>query len=308
MQSVLVTGGAGFAGSHLVEALVERGCAVTVLDDLSDGYRSNLAAVAGKYRLVVGDVRDPDLLGQLDHVDTIFHLAANANVPRSVEAPVDDGSINILGTVNMLNLARRTRARFFLASSAAVYGEPVAPPMAEDHAIAPISPYGVSKLSAERYVELYKRLYDVQATIVRFFNMFGPRQRRYVVYDFAHKIRRSGDEVVILGDGRQVRTQLFIADAVRALLTVADRGTEPVYNIGSERSFSVTELMERMLALFGAAKRLTMSQVSWDGDIQRLVPDISRLRDLGFREAVSLDDGLAAFKAWFETEYAEVSV
>ncbi len=308
MQNVLVTGGAGFAGSHLAEVLIGRGCAVTVLDDLSDGFRRNLAAVEGRYRLVVGDVRDAGLLDRLRPVDTIFHLAANANVPRSTEVPQEDASINILGTINMLNLSRQTGARFFLASSAAVYGEPVAPPMAEDHPLAPISPYGVSKLSAERYVELYQQLYGVQATIVRFFNMFGPRQRRYVVYDFAEKIRRSGDEVVILGDGRQVRTQLFIADAVRALLTVAERGSEPIYNIGSERSFSVTELMERMLALFGAEKRLTMSQVSWDGDIQRLVPDIARLRGLGFREQVSLDEGLLAFKAWFETEYAEISV
>ena len=175
--------------------------------------------------------------------------------------------------------------------------------MAEDHPLVPISPYGVSKLAAEGYVDLYKRLHGVNATIVRFFNMYGPRQRRYVVYDFAHKILRSGPEVVVLGDGRQVRSLLYAGDAARAFLTVAERGTEPIYNIGAATSFDVTTLMRAMLALFGEEKRLHMSQSSWEGDIQRLVPDVTKLHQLGFREEVSLDDGLRRFKDWFMTEY-----
>lgn len=305
MQSVLVTGGAGFLGSHLSETLITRGCAVTVLDTFADAPRHNLRAVEGRYTLVEGDVRDPGVFQHIGHVDTIFHLAANANVPLSSKNPLHDGSVNILGTINALELARARKATFYLASSGAVYGEPIAPPMAEDHQIAPVSPYGASKLAAEQYVELYKRLYGIDATIVRFFNMYGPRQRRFVVFDFARKILEADDEVVVLGDGRQIRSQLFVLDAVAALLAVAEHGTEPIYNVGSASSFTVTELLHVMMDVLGSTKRLRMSNASWDGDIQRLVPDAGKLHGLGFREQWPLRAGLHAFKDWFLAEYAE---
>lgn len=305
MKHVLVTGGAGFLGSHLVETLIERNCEVTVLDNFSDAPRRNLAAAEGKFHLLEGDVRNPQLCRQIGPVDTIFHLAANANVPLSARDPLHDGSTNILGTINMLNVARDHKARLFLASSGAVYGEPLTPPMAEDHALEPVSPYGASKLAAEHYVELYKRLHGIDATIIRFFNMYGPRQRRFVVFDFARKILEASDEVVVLGDGRQIRSQLFVRDAVAALLFVAEYGTEPVYNVGSAASFSVTDLMHAMMDLLGSSKRLTMSQQSWDGDIQRLVPDVTKLHALGFREPTTLHDGLVAFREWFLGEYAD---
>ena len=299
MNDVLVTGGAGFLGSHLVEELVKRGYAVTVLDNFSDAPRSNLVNVEGNFRLVEGDVRDESILGRIGTVDTIFHLAANANVPRSSKQPLFDASINVLGTINMLNLARDRGSRFVLASSGAVYGEPVRAPMSESHQLAPISPYGASKLSAESYVTVYEHMYDTSATIIRLFNMFGPRQRRFVVYDFARKILSPEDEVVILGNGAQKRTQLFVTDAVRAVLLVADVGTQKIYNVGACRQFTVVDIMQSMLRTFCKDKKLRTSQVSWDGDIQHLVPDVSRLQDLGFEEEVSFEQGLMQFKHWF---------
>ncbi|HSH04782.1 MAG TPA: GDP-mannose 4,6-dehydratase [Anaerolineae bacterium] len=309
MSNILVTGGAGFLGSHLVEQLLAEGHQVTVLDDLSDAPLSNLSAVKGQYQLIQADVRDPLVVETIGQIDIIYHLAANANVPRSVKEPLHDGSVNILGTINMLALAHKHNARFFLASSGAVYGEPQTVPMAEDHIIKPISPYGASKYSAEQYVQLYKHLYDVKATIVRFFNMYGPRQRRFVVFDFAHKILAPGDEIVMLGDGRQMRGQLFVTDAVKGLLLVTEKGTEDIYNIGSANSFSITSLMETMLPLFDVQKSLAVSNKSWDGDIQRLVADISKIQALGFEEDVSLEEGILKFKEWFlETYYQQEAV
>lgn len=299
MENVLVTGGAGFVGSYLVESVLKLGCRVTVLDNFADAPSSNLAAFERELELVRADVRDERWPEQIGPIDTIFHLAANASVPRSAEQPVYDATVNIVGTINALRLARERNARFFLASSGAVYGEPVSPPMREDHPLEPISPYGASKLGAEQYVELYKRLYGVSATIIRFFNMYGPRQRRFVVYDFARKILAPGDEVVILGDGRQIRSQLYVEDAIRAVLTVARHGEAPVYNVGSARNLTVTEIMAKMLDAFGTDKKLTTSQSSWHGDVQRLVPDVSALQTLGWREEITYEQGLLHFKEWF---------
>jgi UDP-glucose 4-epimerase len=307
MENVLVTGGAGFVGSHLVEYLVHQGYRTTVLDNFADSEASNLSAVQGRCDIVDGDVRDERIASRIGPIDAIFHFAANANVPRSTAEPMHDASTNVLGTVNMLNLAKARGARFVLASSGAVYGEPVHPPMAEAHPLLPISPYGASKLAAEGYVGLYKRLYGLEATIVRLFNMYGPRQRRYVVYDFAHKILAPGDEIVVLGSGRQIRSLLYVGDAVRAVLTITTTGTEPVYNVGSASSIDVTALMSEMLTVFGASKKPTMTQVSWQGDVQRLVPDVTKLHQLGFQEQVTLQEGLTRFKEWFLTEYGAVT-
>lgn len=303
MERVLVTGGAGFLGSHLVEHLITLGLDVTVIDDFSAAPRDNLAGILGHVSLVDGDVRDPSIHGRIEAVDTIIHLAANANVPRSSEDPLFDASTNILGTVNMLELARARGARFVLASSGAVYGEPADAPMAEDHPLKPISPYGVSKLAAENYVRLYNRLFGVNAVILRFFNMYGPRQRRFVVFDFAEKIRQQGNEVLLLGSGRQMRSQLYVDDAVDAVLLVLQSGTGEVYNIGSTTVMSVTNIMHHVLATFGVAKKLRVSQRSWDGDIQRLVPDVRKLGALGFQEKVPFVVGLCRFREWYLSTY-----
>ena len=308
MQNILVTGGAGFIGSHLVELLVSQGYDVTVLDNFSDAPRSNLDNVQDVYTLITGDVRDPKIIENLLHIDTIYHLAANANVPYSVKKPIDDASRNVLGTINMLNLARLSGARFLLASSAAVYGEPVHVPMSENHPIHPISHYGVSKLAAEYYVNLYCELYGLDAIIVRLFNAFGPRQRRFVVFDFARKINEPGDIVEVLGSGRQVRSQLFVEDAAGALSLVARKGKERFINVGSTTTLDVLDLMSKELDLFQADKEIRITESSWDGDIVRLVPDTTRLRTLGFQEKYSFEEGLLLFKDWFTEEYLQPSI
>ena len=306
MKRVVVTGGAGFIGSHLVEALLQQGHKLTVLDNFSTAPRSNLAAIANRINLIEGDACDPDTLSHVEDVDLIFHLAANADVPRSVREPYFDASTNILGTVNMLNLARSAGAQFVFASSGAVYGEPFNPPMAEDHRLMPISPYGVSKLAAEHYVDMYRRMYQVPTTILRIFNMYGPRQRRFVVSDLAHKIMKTESELVVLGSGRQIRSQLYVSDGVRAILTIADRGSKSIYNVGSAIQITIAELAQLMLKAFNTDKTIRFTQTSWQGDISRLVPDTKNLCELGFRETLTLEEGLHAFRAWFLSEYASV--
>lgn len=305
MQNVVVTGGAGFVGSYLTEALVMKGYKVIVVDNFSDAPRRNLRHIRSDYQLIEADVRDDQLYRKLRKVDIIFHLAANANVPRSVQEPLFDASTNILGTINMLNVARDCGAEFILASSAAVYGEPTTVPMSEEHRLHPVSPYGMSKLAAEHYVQLYRELYGVRNKIIRLFNVYGPRQRRFVVYDFTRKILSSEHEVVVLGSGRQVRSQIYASDAAHAFITVAERGEEQIYNVGSTNVLNVTELMQKMLAVFGIERNMRTTETSWDGDIQRLVPDVTRLQKLGFREKVSHEEGLSNYRDWYLNEFGE---
>lgn len=296
----IVTGGAGFIGSHLVEALVEQRRSVVVVDNLEQGRLANLAHVAPDVTVLKVDVRDtswwPRLAGR--HIGRVFHLAANASVPRSSEDPGLDLTTNVLGTLNMLRLAAESRARFLFTSSAAVYGVPDYTPTDEQHPTRPVSPYGASKLAGEGYVRMFHRTYGVDTRIVRYFNCYGPRQPRYILHDFLAKARSDAPDFEVLGSGAQVRCQLHVEDAVRATLQVAERGGPEPINVGSDVSFDVLSLAQRVLVATGRTdKRVVTTGVSWPGDIPTLIPDLTRLRALGFRPSISLDDGLSAMVA-----------
>jgi len=299
----IVTGGMGFIASHLAERLSASGRDVIVVDNM-DSVPATLPDFHSSMRILNADVRNNDWWKELEHlkISRIFHLAANASVPRSADDPVYDGTTNVIGTLNMLRLARLHDSQFLLTSSAAVYGNPTSIPMSETHSITPVSHYGVSKWSAEQYVNLYRHQFSLDTRIVRFFNVFGPRQSRYLVYDFLTKADLPGNHFEVLGSGKQVRTQLFVQDAVDAVLLVSDHGDSNPYNVGSEQDYTVVDLAKLILAMRQKRKTIRVSGKSWAGDIDILKPDISRVRSLGFSSKISLEEGLLEVMTWWDSK------
>ena len=290
----LVTGGAGFIGSNLVDALLARGDEVHVVDDLSTGSRDNLADAAELHEL---DIRDPALaaLGAEIRPDTIFHLAAQADVGTSVAKPVFDAEVNVIGTVRVLEAARAAGARVVFASSGgAIYGE-CDEPATEDHAARPLSPYAVSKFAGEEYLAGWNRLYGAGHVALRLANVYGPRQRHAleggVVAIFLDRLTR-GEPVDIYGDGAQVRDFVHVSDVAAAFLRAADQGAG-VYNIGTGVATTVLELYRLCAAAAGSAQEPNFAAAR-PGDLRRSVIDASRAgRELDWRPETPLADGVA---------------
>jgi UDP-glucose 4-epimerase len=307
--ATLVTGGCGFIGSHLVERLVACGAHVTVLDNLKAGTPQNLAAVCHRVRIEVADVRDAEQVERIITVTRpryVFHLAANASVPGSVEDPVYDFETNCAGSFVLLDALRgRSECeKLVVASSGAVYGEPVRFPIRETDALRPISPYGASKLSAEIQARAFQQVYGVPAVVARLFNTYGPRMARFVVLDFLRKLQQDPDVLEILGSGQQVRDFTYVADTVEALLVLAAQGTAgEAYNISSGTSYSVTELATMLLAALGLAGRthLQYTGKSWVGDAQEWRVCIRKARRSGYTPRWSLPEGLQRTIEWFGT-------
>ncbi|MCB0875120.1 MAG: GDP-mannose 4,6-dehydratase [Solirubrobacterales bacterium] len=309
----LVTGGAGFIGSNLVDALLAAGAEVLVVDDLSTGRRSNLEeALARGAGLAEADIADG--AGLAETVDgfgpeAIFHLAAQADVRKAIADPVFDANVNVLGTINLLEAAVRHRARVVFASTGgAIYGEGEGRelPFREDALSLPETAYGASKLSAEAYVGLYRRLYDVPGLALRFANVYGPRQDPHgeagVVAIFSGLLQE-GRPLRVFGDGEQTRDYVYVGEVVAALLAaeavLAERGTaiEGPYNIGTGVETSVID-MARKLANAAGAEAEIEHHPARTGEVQRVAidPEAAR-RDLGWEARVELTDGLASTAA-----------
>lgn len=304
-QSVLVTGGAGFIGSHLVERLVEHGVSVTVLDDLSAGHERNLTAVADEVRFVEGDIRDRAVVSEVvAGQDLVFHLAANAHVPTSMEEPRYDFEVNAQGSQIVLEESRNAGVgRVVLASSAAVYGPPQELPISETHPLHPVSPYGASKLASEKLGLAYDESYDLDVTALRIFNTYGPRQPRYVMFDFFRKLEADSSELEVLGSGEQVRTFVYVSDTIDALLAlgVDERTRERAFNIGGSEPTKILDLAKLMAERFyGGEPEVYTTGEKKPGDISRLVTDNSRIRELGVEPSVELADGLQELYEWFQ--------
>ncbi|MER3408850.1 MAG: UDP-glucose 4-epimerase [Thermoleophilia bacterium] len=289
----IVTGGAGFIGSHVAEALLARGDEVVVVDDLSTGRRENVPDGA---RLVEADIRDGDLGHVFREVKphVCFHMAAQADVRVSVERPLEDASVNVLGTVQVLEAARGTGARVVFASTGgAIYGECERPASEDDPAL-PVSPYGAAKLAAESYLATYNRLYGAAHVALRYGNVYGPRQDPHgeagVVAIFLGRLAR-GEPCRIFGDGRQTRDYVYIDDVVSATLAAAERAGG-VYNVGTGRETSVLELYERCRLVAGVQAEPELAPPRL-GELRRSILDPERaLRELEWRAEVSLDEGL----------------
>ena len=301
---VLVTGGAGFIGSHLVEGLVHHGADVTVVDHLDETRETNLSVVRDRVRMISMDIRQSEFASLVadGQFQAIFHFAAPASVSQSVEAPYVDFEQGLQSTVQLLELLRTACSDTVLitASSAAVYGNPITLPMVETDPTFPISPYGVSKLSVERYVSVYSQLYGIRAASLRFFSLYGPRQRQLVVYDLTAKLVNDPDHLTLLGDGTETRDLIYIDDAVRAVLTVYEHGAlaGDVYNIACGTSHTIMEVARAIADALQAAPEFTFTERR-TGDPVTWRADIEKVRQLGFQPETTLHDGISETVAWY---------
>jgi UDP-glucose 4-epimerase len=299
----LVTGGAGFIGSNLVDALVERGDRVTVIDNLSTGRRENLAgALERGATLHTVDLRDPPALHavfQAARPEVVFHLAAQVDVRVSVERPGEDALVNLIGTINVLEAARSSGARRVVNSSTggALYGETEVLPTPEDHPIRPLAPYGQAKYAAEGYCALYTRLHRLSSISLRYANVYGPRQDSHgeagVVAIFCGCLI-AGRRPTVFGDGRQTRDWVEVSDVVRANLLAAAADLTGPLNIGTGRETSVLELIAALNDLRGDRPPAEPDfRPQRPGEVRRSLLDGSRARrELGWEPAVVLGDGL----------------
>jgi len=290
---VLVTGGAGFIGSHLVDRLVSEGYAVRVVDNLSSGRLENLRrhVESKSVELVLGDLKDPEVaLRVVEGVEAVFHFAANPEVRVSAINPEVHFRENVVATFNLLEAMRKRGVKeLVFASSSSVYGEPEEIPVGEDAPIRPVSVYGASKAACESLIHAYSKLYGIKAVILRYANVVGSRLRHGVVWDFVVKLRSSPRELEILGDGKQTRSYIYVDDAIEATMIAWRRtGTQlEVYNVGSEDWITVDEVADVVIDALGFinVKRVykpMLHGVGWPGDVKRIALKIDKLKRLGF--------------------------
>jgi UDP-glucose 4-epimerase len=311
----LVTGGAGFIGSHLVDALVEAGDEVSAFDDLSTGRHENLAeAIGAGAELVVGDLTDAGAVGGAFadlEPERVFHLGAQVDVRRAVADPAFDAAVNVIGTINVLEAARARAAPIVLTSTGgAVYGEGAGRdlPLDESAEARSEAPYGMSKLAAEGYVDLYRRVHRVPGLAMRLGNVYGPRQDPHgeagVVAIFCGALLEDRRPTVF-GDGGQTRDYVYVADVVEALLLAAARlgehgtGLAGPFNVGTGIETSVLDLVSRLGDLAGRWDVEPELAPARTGEVERIALDCSRAAaELGWRAEVGLEDGLERTLAW----------
>ncbi len=304
--TAIVTGGAGFIGSHLVDALVERGDRVAVIDDMSGGKMRNLNPAARLYEM---DIRD-EAVGEVvsaHRPGMVYHAAAQMSVSVSAREPVLDADVNIMGTLNVLRAMRRAGGgkMVFLSTGGAMYGEPDVLPAPESAAARPGAPYGASKLAVENYLPVFRDLYGIGFSILRLTNVYGPRQDPHgeagVVAIFARAML-SGGSVRIFGDGEDTRDYVYVGDAVEAMLRAGSTAGTGPYNIGTGVGVSVNDLAARLSRLTGC-QTLPLHGPRRPGDLRHISLDAALARrELGWSASTSLDEGLRLTVEWFRTE------
>jgi UDP-glucose 4-epimerase len=306
MMKYLVTGGAGFVGSHIVRALLEQGAQVRVLDNFSTGRRENLEGLRGKLEVHEGDVRDPKKVKDaVSGVDVIFHEAAFVSVPQSMDEPQDCFDVNITGTSLLFDAARKAGVkRAVVASSAAVYGDSAAMPLMEETPLRPLSPYAVSKCVDEMYAELFTGSFGFDVVALRYFNVYGPCQRPDAQYAAAVPIfircLLDNQPITIFGDGGQSRVLINIHDVVRANLMASEHPAAPgkIFNICTGVETRLLDLLDVLDELFPNAPRPVFTEPR-AGDIYRSLGSPQKAADLiGFRAQVRLVDGLKETIEW----------
>lgn len=295
-MNILVTGGAGFIGSNIVDKYLEAGHRVIVADNLSTGHRRNLNPEAIFYET---DIRTPELeeIFRKHNIDIVNHLAAQIDIRKSLADPLNDASVNIIGGINLLNMAKKYEIKKLIYSSTggAMYGEPVYLPADEQHPVRPFAAYGASKHALEHYIELYNDLYSLDYTVFRYANVFGPRQdplgEAGVIAIFIGKMQE-GETPLIFGDGNQTRDFVYIDDVVQANLIALEKGSSEIFNIGTGRETTVNEVYETIRELIPGAPEVKYEPAR-PGEIYRICLDSSKAKKmLGWEPKTDFREGM----------------
>src|SRR6058998_3991296 len=308
----LVTGGAGFIGSNTVDELVRRGHSVVVLDDLSSGKEDNLADVRNKITLIKGSITDIEVVRKAMHeAEYVLHLAARTSVPKSVKDPIETNRVNIDGTLNVLVAARDAKVkRVVFAASSSAYGDTPALPKREDMTPTPISPYAVSKLAAELYMQSFFRVYGLETVCLRYFNIFGPRQDPDSPYSgvLAKFITQmlKGQQPTIFGDGTQSRDFTYVDNAVEANLLAcrapASQVAGGVFNIASGHRADLNQTFRLLKTLIGYTGDVRYAPER-AGDVKHSLADITRAEKyLGYKPKIEFEDGLSRTIEWYRSQ------
>lgn len=304
-KRLLVTGGCGFMGSHLVEELIRQGADVTVVNRSVAGKPDHLRHIRNAIRIVYTDLRGnafETLLGD-GRYDAVFHFAGTASVSQSVAAPYTAFDNNLVTTLRLLELLRLRcpDTAVLMASSAAVYGNPVRLPMVETDPTNPISPYGATKLAIEHYAAVYSRLYHIPVASLRFFSVYGPRQRQLLVYDLIAKLHANPDALTLLGDGAETRDLIHARDGAKAATAVFEHGklAGETYNVAAGQPRSVMDIARTVAWVMKVDPEITTTGQGRAGDPINWGADIGKLRQLGFTPGITLEEGVAETIAWY---------
>ena len=312
MALYLITGGAGFIGSHIVDEVLRRGDTVRVLDNFSTGLAPNLAAVRNRITVHEQDIRDLEKIRPcFEGVDYVIHLAALASIPRSIADPITSNAVNIDGTLNVLVAARDAHAkRVVFAASSSAYGDNPILPRVETHEPRPLSPYALMKLTGEYYCKVFTNIYGLETVALRYFNIFGPRQNPNSPYTGVLSLFNAayirGTTPVIYGDGGQSRDFTFVANVVDATLRacIAPGASGSVFNVGVGEQHTLNEIITLLNKIFGreVKPRYDAPRV---GDVRESLADISRARSvLGYKPIVSFEEGLRLTVEWYRAALA----
>ena len=307
-KKVLVTGGAGFIGSNLVKKLLSENNDVIVIDDLSSGFKSNIIENKG-IRFINGDIRNRKVIDDaINGVEVVFHLAASVGNKRSIDFPIIDSEINILGTLNILEASVKEGVRKIVTSSSAgIFGELKTIPIKENHQIEPDSPYGCSKLCQEKLCLSYSKLYDIEAICLRYFNVYGPNQRfdayGNVIPIFVYKMLHN-EPITIFGDGLQTRDFIHVDDVVQANINSASSyGVSEAFNIASGTRITINDLVKLITKNY--KKNIIINyDKKRPGDVMHSLADISFARNkINFKPIISLEEGIEEYVNWAKNFY-----
>jgi UDP-glucose 4-epimerase len=312
-KRILVTGGAGFIGSNLVRLLIDKGHTVNVLDSFASGYRSNLTGLPIS-DLVVGDVSDASMVDRaMAGTEVVFHLAASVGNSRSIDHPFVDATMNVIGTLTVLEGMRRHGLRkIVFSSSAGIFGELKSLPIREDHPVEPDSPYGATKLCAEKMCLAYAKLYGIEAVCLRYFNVYGVRQRfdayGNVIPIFAHRLVH-GEPITIFGDGEQTRDFINVADVALANFAAGlNHGVSGAFNLGSGSAITINHLVETMQRVSGRTVPVHHDKPR-KGDVRHSLADVSAMKNaFGWEPSAPFDLGITDYMGWATTAFHELAL
>ena len=294
-----VTGGAGFIGSHITDALSKKGN-VTVIDNLSSGQKKNI----NKAKLVKKDLRKKNSIKKITG-DTVFHFAASPDVKKSSKKPMQTFENNVKATMNVLEGCRKNDVKkIIFASTSTVYGKAEKIPTPEEYKKHPISNYGASKLASESFIISYSESYGINASIVRYANIFGPRSDHGVMFDFFHKLRKNPNQLKILGNGKQNKSYLYIKDAVSATLLASKQTGINIYNIGSDEQLTVDKIAKVIADELDLDPKFkhTGGESGWKGDVPAMLLDITKIKKLGWEKKVPIKKGIRKYIRWLKQQ------